>query len=108
MKGINSAVSVLFFTGILFSLAVLPGCIVVQKYQKNVPFVFKNNIKLTADNVSKDEKVLLKSKLNTQLNDSARPNVKDKFFIFHYYVNPPVFDTDAVASFCFQHAGASD
>ena len=76
MKGINSAASVLFISGILFSLAVLPGCIVVQKYQKNVPFVFKNNIKLTAENVSKDEKVLLKSKLNTQLNDSSRVNVK--------------------------------
>ncbi|HEU5053042.1 MAG TPA: BamA/TamA family outer membrane protein [Hanamia sp.] len=98
MKGINSAASVLFISGILFSLAVLPGCIVVQKYQKNVPFVFKNNIKLNAENVSKDEKVLLKSKLNTQLNDSARVNVKDKFFIFHYYVNPPVFDTNAVAA----------
>src|SRR5690242_1139538 len=98
MKGINSAASVLFISGILFSLAVLPGCIVVQKYQKNVPFVFKNNIKLNAENVSKDEKVLLKSKLNTQLNDSARVNVKDKFFIFHYYVNAPVFDTNAVAA----------
>ncbi|MGN6803881.1 MAG: BamA/TamA family outer membrane protein [Ginsengibacter sp.] len=98
MKGINSAASVLFISGILFSLAVLPGCIVVQKYQKNVPFVFKNNIKLNAENVSKDEKVLLKSKLNTQLNDSARVNVKDKFFIFHYYVKPPVFDTNAVAA----------
>jgi len=96
MKGINSAVSVLFLMGILFSLTVLQGCIVVQKYQKNVPFAFKNNIKVSADNVSKDEKVILKSRLNTQLNDSAKANVKDKFFIFHYYVNPPVFDTDAV------------
>ncbi len=96
MKGINSAVSVFFLIGILFSLTILQGCIVVQKYQKNVPFVFKNNIKLSAYNVSKDEKVILKSRLNTQLNDSAKANVKDKFFIFHYYVSPPVFDTDAV------------
>ncbi len=98
MKAINSATSLLLFSGILFSIAVLPGCVVVQNYQKNVPFVFKNNINLKADNVSKDDKVLLKSKLNTQLTDSARVNVKDKFFIFHYYVNPPVFDTDAVAA----------
>lgn len=99
MKGINSAtLSVLFFLSILFSLAVLPGCIIVQKYQKNVPFVFKNNISLKADNVSKDEKVVLQSRLNTQLTDSAKVNVKDKFFIFHYYVNPPVFDTNAVAT----------
>ena len=99
MKGIIPApLSVLFFFIILFSIAVIPGCITVQKYQKNVPFVFKNNIKLKAENVSKDEKTLLKSKLNTQLTDSARVNVKDKFFIFHYYDHPPVFDTDAVAT----------
>lgn len=99
MKGINPATfSVLFFISIFLSITLLPGCVIVQKYQKNVPFVFKNNIKLQAESVSKDEKVLLKSKLNTQLTDSARVNVKDKFFIFHYYVNPPVFDTNAVAT----------
>ena len=99
MKGIKPApLSVQFFLCIVFAIAVLPGCIIVQKYQKNVPFVFKNNIKLQAENVSKDEKVLLKSKLNTQLTDSARVNVKDKFFIFHYYVHPTVFDTNAVAT----------
>src|SRR5574338_386787 len=99
MKGIKPPpLSVSLFLCILFSAAILPGCVIVQKYQKNVPFVFKNNIKLQAESVSKDEKVLLKSKLNTQLTDSARVNVKDKFFIFHYYVNPPVFDTNAVAT----------
>ncbi|MDE3181850.1 MAG: BamA/TamA family outer membrane protein [Bacteroidota bacterium] len=99
MKGINSAtLSVLFFSGILFFLAVLPGCIIVQKYQKNVPFVFKNKINLNAANVSKDEKAVLKSRLNTQLTDSVKVNVKDKFFIFHYYVKPPVFDTNAVGT----------
>jgi outer membrane protein assembly factor BamA len=99
MKDINPATSsLLFFVIIFFSIAILPGCVIVQKYQKNVPFVFKNNIKLNAENVSKDEKVILKSKLNTQLTDSARVNVKDKFFIFHYYVHPPVFDTNAVAT----------
>src|SRR5690242_18987022 len=99
MKDINQATSsLLFFLIIFFSIAILPGCVIVQKYQKNVSFVFKNNIKLNAENVSKDEKVILKSKLNTQLTDSARVNVKDKFFIFHYYVHPPVFDTNAVAT----------
>jgi outer membrane protein assembly factor BamA len=99
MKDINPATSsLLFFAIIFFSIAILPGCVIVQKYQKNVPFVFKNNIKLNAENVSKDEKVILKSKLNTQLTDSARVNVKDKFFLFHYYVHPPVFDTNAVAT----------
>lgn len=99
MKGINPATfSVLFFLSILFTITLLPGCVIVQKYQKNVPFLFKNNIKVQAENVTKDEKVLLKSKLNNQLTDSAKVNVKDKFFIFHYYVNPPVFDTNAVVT----------
>ncbi len=98
MKGINSAKSsILFLLAFLCAIVFLPGCIIVQKYQKNVPFVFKNNINLQANNTSQDEKVLLKSKLNTQLTDSAKANVKDKFFIFHYYVKPPVFDTNALA-----------
>lgn len=97
MKGINSAKSsVLFLSVFLCAIVFLPGCIIVQKYQKNVPFVFKNNISLQANNTSQDEKVLLKSRLNTQLTDSAKVNVKDKFFIFHYYVKPPVFDTNTV------------
>src|SRR5665213_3169512 len=65
-----------------------------------VPFVFKNNISLKA-NASSDEKVVLKSKLNTQLGDSEKVIVKDKFFIFHYITRPPVFDTDAVAQSAF-------
>lgn len=101
MKGINSAASVLFISGILFSLAVLPGCIVVQKYQKNVPFVFKNNIKLNATGASKDEQVIIKSKLYTQIEDSAKVIVKDKFFVFHYITNPAIFDTNAVAQSAF-------
>jgi outer membrane protein assembly factor BamA len=99
MKGISPPpLSVYLFLGIVFCVVLLPGCVIVQKYQKNVPFVFKNNIKLKAEKVSKDEKAVLKSKLNTQLVDSARVNVKDKFFIFHYYVHPPAFDTNAVAT----------
>jgi len=97
MKGINSAKSsILFFITLLCAILFFPGCIIVQKYQKNVPFVFKNNISLQANNISKDETVLLKSKLNTQLTDSAKVIVKDKFFIFHYYVKPPAFDTNAL------------
>lgn len=87
----NSLYNLCFVTFIFFS-----GCMTIQKYQKNVPFVFKNNISLKAD-ASSDEKVLLKSKLNTQLDDSEKVIVKDKFFIFHYITRPPVFDTDAVA-----------
>jgi hypothetical protein len=102
MKGINSVkISVLFLCKIFFAIVFLSGCTIVQKYQKNVPFVFKNNIKLKASDASKDEQVILKSRLNTQIDDSAKVYVKDKFFIFHYITNPPVFDTNAVAQSAF-------
>jgi len=102
MKGINSVkLSVAFFFKILFAILFLSGCTIVQKYQKNVPFVFNNNINLKASDASKDEQVIIKSRLNTQLDDSARVNVKDKFFIFHYITNPPVFDTNAVGQSAF-------
>jgi outer membrane protein insertion porin family len=98
MKGNNSVkTSILFFLNVFFTILFFSGCTIVQKYQKNVPFIFKNNIKLKANGVSKDEKVSIKSKLTTQLDDSAKVIVKDKFFVFHYLPNPPVFDTNAVA-----------
>ena len=97
MKWINSVkISTPFFISILFAIIFLSGCNVVQKYQKNVPFVFKNNINLKADGASKDEKTAIKSKLYTQLDDSAKVYVKDKFFIFHYFTRPPALDTNAV------------
>ncbi|MGN6194164.1 MAG: BamA/TamA family outer membrane protein [Ginsengibacter sp.] len=96
MKGIHSGkISILFFLTVLF-IIFLSGCTIVQKYQKNVPFIFKNNINLKAPDVTKDEKVVIKSRLNAQLDDSAKAIVKDKFFIFHYYPSPPKFDTNAV------------
>ena len=75
----NASVQYFFFS-VLDFLTVLffTGCTVVQKYHKNVPFVFKNNISLKAD-ASNDEKITLKSKLYTQIDDSAKVNVRDKF-----------------------------
>jgi hypothetical protein len=93
------------FLFIVLALVFLSGCSTskkysgftfVRKYQKNTPFVFKNNIRLKAAGVNKDEKTLIKSKLNTQLDDSAKVNVKDKFFIFHYITSPPAFDSNTV------------
>ena len=57
------------------------GFTFVRKYQKNIPFVFKNNISLNANDVSSDERVLINSRLNTQLDDSARVKIKDVAFI---------------------------
>ena len=72
------------------------GFTFVRKYQKNIPFIFKNNISLTANDVSNDEKVLINSRLNTQLDDSAKVKIKDVAFILHYITKPPVFDTNAI------------
>ena len=92
-----------FFVYILFIF--LTGCATskkysgfttVRKYQKNIPFVFKNNITLKAPDLSSDEKVSVNSKLNTQLDDSARVRIKDVAFIVHTITRPPVFDTNAI------------
>ncbi|HUZ60439.1 MAG TPA: BamA/TamA family outer membrane protein [Hanamia sp.] len=97
MKWINSVkISAFYIASILFATIFLSGCYVVQKYQKNIPFVFKNKIILKTPQVTADEQAIIKSKLNTQLDDSAKVNVKDKFFIFHYITRPPSFDTNAV------------
>lgn len=97
MKWINSVkISALYFLSILFATIFLSGCYIVQKYQKNVPFVFKNNIKLHAEHTSDEDLATIKSKLNTQIDDSAKAIVKDKFFILHYITRPPAFDTNAV------------
>lgn len=97
MKWIDSVKILTPYLLLIFSsVFLLSRCTTVQKYQKNVPFVFKNKINLNADGASKDEKVILKSKLNTQLDDSAKVNIKDKFFVFHVITSPPAFDTNAV------------
>lgn len=94
---------VFFIVGI--ALIFLSGCATskkysgftfVRKYQKNIPFVFKNNITLTAPDLSKDDKAAVNSKLNTQLGDSAKVKIKDVAFVLHYITRPPVFDTNVI------------
>jgi len=72
------------------------GFTFVRKYQKNIPFIFKTNITLTAPDLKSDDKVAVNSKLNTQLDDSAKVKIKDVAFILHYINRPPVFDTNAI------------
>ena len=87
-------ISVFFYS--VMAVLFLSGCLTVRKYQKNIPFVFKNNIKLVAPDLSNSEKITVNSKLNTQLDDSAKVKTKDVAFVFHYIIKPPVFDTFAV------------
>ncbi len=83
------------FILVLISLFFFTGCTVVRKYQKNKPFVYNNIINLNIDDVTSDEKVIIKSRLNTQLDDSSKVKIKDVAFVLHYIDRPPVFDTVA-------------
>ena len=69
---------------IVITIIFLSSCTSVRKYQKNKAFVYKNNINLTIDNVTPDEKVIIKSRLTTQLDDSSKVKIKDVAFIIHY------------------------
>jgi outer membrane protein insertion porin family len=105
MNGIISGKKFPVFFIFYFILIFLAGCgtikkysgfTTVRKYQKNIPFVFKNNITLKAPDLKNDEKIAINSKLNTQLDDSARVRIKDGFFIFHTIARPPAFDANAI------------
>jgi hypothetical protein len=80
-----------FFVAV--TVFIFSSCTIVRKYQKNKPFVYANNINLNIDGVTSDEKVIIKSRLNTQLDDSSKVKVKDVAFLLHYIDRPPVFDT---------------
>ncbi|HTJ13744.1 MAG TPA: BamA/TamA family outer membrane protein [Dinghuibacter sp.] len=68
------------------------GCYRASHYQYDKPFVFKNNIEVTAD-VSPDEKKDLERNLALQLDDSLQPNVRDYVFLIHITQTPAVYDT---------------
>jgi len=78
---------------IFFLSVVLSSCIVPKKYQKDKPFITKNTIEVKGGKFTKDELIALKSRLNAQLEDSAKINVVDHYFIRHVYNSPPAFDT---------------
>jgi outer membrane protein assembly factor BamA len=81
---------------ILLLSLVLVSCTVPKRYQKNKPFILKNSIEVKGGNFTKLERLALKSRLNAQLDDSAKVNVVDKFFFFHIYPSPAAFDSQAV------------
>ena len=72
---------------------ILCACTIPRKYQKNKPFVFKNNIEIKGGNFSADERSSLKQKMLTQLDDSMKTKVKDFVFLFHFIKEPPVYDS---------------
>jgi outer membrane protein insertion porin family len=74
-------------------VVLLPACTILKKEQKGKPFIVKNSFEVKGGNFSKDELTALKSRLNTQLEDSAKINVVDKLFLWHFYESPAAFDT---------------
>ncbi len=81
---------------IFFLSLVLSSCTIPKHYQKDKPFIIKNSIEVKGGNFTKDERTALKSRLNAQLDDSAKINMVDKFFFFHIYPKPAAFDSAAV------------
>ena len=67
--------------------------VIPRKYPKNKPFVFKNSIDVKGGNFSKDDRAILKQRLNAQLDDSSRINTKDSWIILHYIEKPPAYDS---------------
>ena len=78
---------------VLLASFVLSSCIYPRKYQKNKPFIYKNNITLIENQFSAEERKSLKAKLLTQLDDSAKVITKDYIFVFSTLNRPPVYDS---------------
>ncbi|MBI1781234.1 MAG: BamA/TamA family outer membrane protein [Sphingobacteriales bacterium] len=68
----------------------------VKKYQKNVPFVYKNNFELKADSLPASERAALKSRIAAQIDDSMMVHVLDRAVLRGVIKNPPAFDTTAM------------
>ena len=64
-----------------------------NEYSKTKPFLFETSIELNGGQFTSDERNGIKQRLLTQLDDSAKVIKKDKFFVFHPVVKPPVYDT---------------
>jgi len=90
---------------IFFLSLVLSSCTVLKKHQKGKSFVTKNSIEVKGGKFTKDELLALKSRLNAQLDDSSKINVVDKLFLWHFYTNPPAFDTSYAAKSAKEYAG---
>lgn len=78
---------------ILLIAILFSSCTVPLNYQKNKPFVFKNNIDIKGGNFSKDERNSLKQRMYTLLNDSAKTIIKDYVFVYHTLESPAVYDS---------------
>lgn len=83
------------FLIVTFLCSILFSCYIPRKYQKDKPFITKNNIEVKGGKFTKDERTALKSRLNAQLDDSSRVSTKDALFVIHYINRPPAYDSAA-------------
>ena len=82
----------------IFLICVLiSSCTTVKNYQKNKPFVFRNNIEIKGGDFTTEEKNSIKQKMYTQLNDSSKVVVNDAFFFFHKIKYAPAYDSTYAA-----------
>ncbi|MBN8789190.1 MAG: BamA/TamA family outer membrane protein [Terrimonas sp.] len=84
-----------FFLHLFFILLLFSSCTIVRKYKSNKPFVFANEIAFTGKDIPPDKKEL-KARLETQIEDSVKPQFKSSWFIRSVLNKPPVFDSNYV------------
>lgn len=82
---------------IFFICLLLASCTIPKKYQKDKPFITKNNIEVKGGNFTKEERATLKQRLNAQLDDSSKIREVDKLFILHYIMSPAAYDSGSAS-----------
>jgi len=84
-----------FIKYFFFVLTLLSSCTVVRKHQPGQPFVFKNTININRDLQGISEREL-KSRLESQIEDSVKPVFKSVVFVRNVMTTPAVFDSNDV------------
>ncbi|MFT3947969.1 MAG: BamA/TamA family outer membrane protein [Agriterribacter sp.] len=84
-----------FFLYFFFIILFASSCTVVRKYKPNKPFVFKNEIEFNGKDVPGNKKNF-RSRLESQIEDSVKPQFKNSWFIRSVLNKPPVFDSNYV------------
>jgi len=76
----------------IFFLLLTASC-GVKNFPKETPFVYQNKIDILNPKLTNEEKIILRGRLNTQLNDSLQVKIKQQFIFFNRVIDPPRFDS---------------
>jgi outer membrane protein assembly factor BamA len=85
------------FSAVLLLPVLLSSCALhtfIKKAPKNIPYVYKTNIKVEG-NLSSGDKQELETKLQNQLDDSLKLKIKS-YPLWETISKPPIFDTTAI------------